>query len=439
MNLLPYFVSGRAVIGFQLIVLLPVLIWFLKRLHDGNDEALGLLTLSLALILAWRERKALGSGRQERLVGAGLLVLSVIALPWLPPMIRGIIAILGIAFTYGIHRRAGLLGLLLLSLPVAASMQFFIGFPLRVAAAEGAVRLLELFSVVVSRTGTQIELGGKIVGVDPACSGVRLLWHTLAAAMALAAIHRLSWRATCIGGLLAIVLVIPANMLRAALLVVQESGHLSGTFFNHTGIGLTCFGCILVPLWAAISSRARISEVPRNFIRPGNAEAGLLITAAFLTPFLAFRDSRPAGSVALQSGPEVFAFNGLVLPLHPLPATDAEIAFAKSFPGSLSSHRWGDAQVILRRVHEATRRLHPSRECLRAAGFKTGEAVTVDLSDGTSWARFHAEREGLRLVVHERITSPNHDRSWTDVSSWYWFALWHPLNGPWQAETLISG
>ncbi len=27
---------------------------------------------------------------------------------------------------------------------------------------------------------------------------------------------------------------------------------------------------------------------------------------------------------------------------------------------------------------------------------------------------------------------------WTDVSAWYWAALWHPLNGPWQAETVIG-
>jgi exosortase len=437
-NLPTTFANRRAVIVLQLIALLPVLNWFGKRLNDGNDEALGLLTLSLALILAWRERKSLGSDSQSRLVGAGLLVLSVLTLPWLPPMIRAILAVIGIACTYGVHRRAGLLGLLLLSLPVAASMQFFTGYPLRVAAAEGAVRLLELFSVVVSRTGTQIELGGRVVGVDPACSGVRLLWHTLAAAMALAAIHRLSWRATCIGGLLAIALVIPANIVRATLLVVQETGHLPEALVNHTGIGLISFSCVLVPLWAAISSRARIAEAPRDFIQPGNVEGWLLVAAAFLTPVIGFGESRSPRPPSFQTGPEVFAFNDLVLPLHPLPATEAELAFAKSFPGSLSSHRWGNEQVILRQVHEATRRLHPSSECLRAAGFKTSEAFTVDLSDGTRWSRFYAERDGLRLIVHERITSPLNQKSWTDVSSWYWFALWHPLNGPWQAETLIS-
>ena len=36
----------------QLAALLPVMVWFVKRLDDGNDEPLGLLTLALALMLA---------------------------------------------------------------------------------------------------------------------------------------------------------------------------------------------------------------------------------------------------------------------------------------------------------------------------------------------------------------------------------------------------
>lgn len=430
--------SWQTAAFFQFVALLPVLRWFVKRLNDGNEEALGLLTLGLALVLAWRERKSLVAAPNSRVAGAGLLALSVLTLPWLPPMIRAILAVLGIALWHGIHQRAGLLGLLMLSLPVAASMQFFIGYPLRVIAAEGAVRLLEIFSVVVFRTGTQIELGGHVIGVDPACSGVRMLWHALAAAMALAAIHRLSWRATCIGGLLAVALVVPANILRATLLVVQEIERLPESLVHHTGVGLISFGCVLLPLWLAISSRARPSNPALQARNPERREMALLFLAAALTPLLAFGSHRLAIAPCPQAGPEVFSFNGVILPLQPVTASDAELAFMKNFPGSLSNHQWGKDQLILRRVVEATRLLHSSSDCLRAAGFQTGEAFTVNLSDGTRWARFHAEREGLRLTVHERIISDSSHRSWTDVSSWYWFALWHPLGGPWQAETLIS-
>lgn len=405
----------------QCVALAPVVWWFGKRLDDGCDEPLGLLTLALACVLAWRDRKSLHANSRARFFGAVLLLLSVLGIHWLPPLLRAGLAVAGVATCYEIHRRAGLIGLLALSLPVAA--------------AEGTVRLLELGSVVVFHSGTQIELGGQVIGVDPACGGVRMLWH------ALAAIHRLTWRATVIGGLLAIALVIPAGIIRAALLVVTETGRLPETFLGHGGIGLVSFAMILLPLWAAISSRARPAFPAGSGMQAGRVEWMVLAGAAVLAPVLAFgtpEPPEPPKPPELGRGPDVFTFNGLVLPLHALPPTEAEIAFAKSFPGTLSSHRWGADQVILRRVNQATRRLHPSGDCLRAAAFETTEAITVRLADGSCWARFSATRDGLRLTVHERITSGSDGSSWTDVSAWYWAALWHPLNGPWQAETVIG-
>lgn len=422
----------------QLVAISPVLWWFGQRLNDGNDEPLGLLTLMLALVLAWRDRASLHATAGSRLFGAALVLCSVTGIHWLPPMVRAGLAVCGIAACYGIHRRAGLMGLLVLSLPLAASMQFFLGYPLRLAAAEGAVRLLELGSLVVARTGTQIELGGQVIGVDPACGGVRMLWHALAAAMGLAAIHRLRWRATVIGGLLAVVLVIPANAVRAALLAVQESGHLPETTLGHGGIGLLSFAVILVPLWLAISSRAKAPVPAMPAVEAGKEEMILLAAAAVLAPVLAFGTPRAPAPPDLGVGPEVFTFHGMTLPLEPLPATATESAFAKSFPGTLASYRWGDSQVILRRVNEATRRLHPSRDCLRAAGFETTDAVTVTRGDGSQWSLFHATRDGERRTVHERIVSERNGAIWTDVSAWYWSALRNPLNGPWQAETVIS-
>lgn len=422
----------------QLVALSPVIWWFVKRLNDGNDEPLGLLTLLLALVLAWRDRASLHASAGARVGGAVLVLSSVIGIHWLPPMVRAGLAVCGMAFCYGIHRRAGLMGLLVLSLPLAASMQFFLGYPLRLAAAEGAVRLLELASLVVARTGTQIELGGQVIGVDPACGGVRMLWHALAAAMGLAAIHRLTWRATIIAGLLAIALVIPANAVRAALLAVQESGHLPETMLGHGGIGLVGFAIILLPLWLAVSSRARVAVPAPPAVAAGRWEMVLLAAAAVLSPVLGFGTERTPAPPDLGVGPEVFTFRGMTLPLEPLPQTDTESAFASSFPGTLASYRWGTDQVILRRVNEATRRLHPSRDCLRAAGFETTDAVTVSFADGGQWSLFHATRDGERWTVHERVTSEQNGAVWTDVSAWYWSALRNPLNGPWQAETVMS-
>jgi len=422
----------------QLLAISPVIWWFVKRLNDGNDEPLGLLTLVLVLVLAWRDRRCLRASYRARVCGAAFLLGSVLGIHWLSPMVRGVFAVTGLALFHGMHRRAGLMGLLVLSLPVVASMQFFLGYPMRLAAAEGAVRLLELGSLVVARVGTQIELGGKVIGVDPACGGVRMLWHALAAAMGLAAMHRLTWRATVIGGVFAVLLVIPANAVRAALLAVEESGHFSNAWFGHGGIGLVSFAVVLLPLWRAISSRARQPEAAGLPQRRGRLETMLLVASAVLAPVLALATPRMPGPPELGADPELFTFQGVTLPLERLPRTEVEEGFAKSFPGTLSSHRWGEDQVILRRVTEATRRLHASRDCLRAAGYETTEAVTVTLGDGSRWSLFHAARGGEARTVHERIISGRNDSVWTDVSAWYWSALWHPLNGPWQAETVIS-
>lgn len=425
--------------ALMLVALGPTLLWFARRLDDGNDEPLGLLTLALCLALGWRDRKVLGSGPRARMAGAGLLIISVAGVPFLPPMIRAGIGLVAVALVYGIHRRPGLVGLLLLSLPLVASMQFFLGYPLRIAAAEGTVRLLELASVSVSRVGTQVELAGQVIGVDPACGGIRMLWAALAAAMGLAAIHRLSWRATVIAGLMAVGLGVPANTVRAALLVVQETGGWHGILPGHEAVGVMAFLVVLVPLWLAISSRAKpaVAANPESGAMRG-VEGILLWIAAGLALLMVLLPPRAVAAEGSKGVPEVFTFDGMSLPLHPLPATPEEIAFAQGFPGMLASCRWGERQVILRRVQIATRRLHPSRDCLRAAGFETSEAKTVTLSDGSTWSRFSATRDGLRRIVHERLISEADGTTWTDVSSWYWSAMWHPLNGPWRAESIIG-
>lgn len=423
---------------FQVVALAPVIWWFVTRLNDGSDEPLGLLTAAFSLAVAWRDRAALGGSEWSRIAGGVLILCSVVGLPWLPPMVRAALGVAGVSLFHGLHGLPGVSGLLLLSLPVVSSMQFYLGYPLRLASAEGAVRMLEMGSLVVSREGTQIDLGGQIVGVDPACSGVKMLWHAVAAAMALSALHRLRWRATVIAGILAVLLVIPVNALRSALLAVKESGHWPGFPLGHEMIGLLGFGLVLIPLWLAISSRAR-AKLPSSSRGPTGKCAWILLgLAAILAPVLVMACPRADASVPAGDMPSEFSFNGLKLPLEPLPMTDAEISFAGSFPGELANYRWGRDQVILRRVTVATRKLHPSRDCLRASGFQVGESRTVTLADGSVWARFDAFHDGMRWTVHERVTSDCNGSTWTDVSAWFWSAFARPLNGPWQAETILS-
>ena len=421
-----------------LVAWIPVLIWYVKRLDDGSDEPLGLLALALTLALAWRDRHSLVPTPQARITGALLVLASVLSIGTLPPLLRAGLAVLGTGTWFGMHRRPGLLGLALLSLPLVASLQFYLGYPMRLAAASGTVGLLDLCGLVASRHGVGVSIGGSSINVDPACSGIRMLWHALAAAMTLAAFHRLSWKASIAAALLAVTLILPANILRAFWLTLEESGRFQGMGVSHEGVGLVCFATALIPLWWWISRHARPAAPAAPSSAPGRTGRSLLHAAAVLTPVFMWHATTPDDARPPAILPATFSFNGLTLPLTPLPSSATERAFAKSFPGTLSSHTWGERQVILRQVTRATRRLHPSGDCLRAAGYQTSHATVVRCADGHEWSRFHASRDGTRLIVHERIISEQDGSTWTDVPSWFWSALRHPLNGPWRAETVIS-
>ncbi|BCU76045.1 exosortase/archaeosortase family protein [Luteolibacter sp. LG18] len=418
--------------------LLPVIVWFIRRLDDGSDEPLGLIALALAFVLAWRDRRSLRATPASRTAGALLVLAGALATPWLPPLLRAATAVTGIAFFYGIHRNIGIAALLALSLPVIASLQFWAGYPMRVASASGVVEILHLCGVTAERAGTGIMIDARTINVDPACSGIRMLWHIVFAGAALAALHRLPTRRALALVIGAAVLAIPANTLRALLLVIESTGRLPHLGAFHQGTGLACTAAVLGLLWwfAARGRSAAPSTAPSAPIH--SRHLAVLVLAAIAGPWLAVSSHRDIVPAPLSEAPATFSFEGLTLPLQPLPATPTEQAFASGFPGTLGSFTWSDRQVILRRVTTATRQLHPSRDCLRAAGYFTTDSIVETHADGGKWSRFSAIRSGRELIVRERILSETDGQTWTDVSPWFWSALFHPLNGPWRAETVIE-
>lgn len=129
--------------------------------------------------------------------------------------------------------------------------------------------------------------------------------------------------------------------------------------------------------------------------------------------------------------------------LTPIPLTSLEQSFQKNFPGQIRNYHYHDdagvQQLIVRTIHQASRKLHPSAHCLRAAGFLLSEAKIVKDAYEEPWAEYYATQGGKTYTVRERIitTQSACSQSWTDVSAWYWNAVSQPRSGPWQAETLI--
>jgi hypothetical protein len=125
-------------------------------------------------------------------------------------------------------------------------------------------------------------------------------------------------------------------------------------------------------------------------------------------------------------------------PLTQLPPTPLEARFASRFPGAVARFTDGEQLLILRRVRQPTRLLHPASDCFRAAGYALGTAAAAVDEDGRQWRCFVASRDGEQLRVCERIVERlDGGRAWTDVSAWFWDAQWCGGDG-WWALTVVT-
>jgi len=232
-------------LGLQLAALWPVGWWAVRRLADGSDEPLGLVALALLGLAAVKGRLACRSAaRLPWLLAALCLTVTATAfigvLPWLA---LAVIAALALACCWAAFRVPGsavlpVLGLLLLSLPVVASLQFYVGYPLRWLTAQCSALLLQAAGLIAEPSGASLMLNGQLVIVDAPCSGVQLAWLGYCAACAVALwngvadgrfLRRLPW----VG-----LTVLLGNVLRNTVLVAKEGGALHLQSWTHDAIGL---------------------------------------------------------------------------------------------------------------------------------------------------------------------------------------------------------
>lgn len=225
----------------------PVGRWYALRMFDGSDEPYGLLALAtLAIALA---RNRLDGPRNElRWLGAGALLVGYALLyPVLSPLPRALVAAAALAvLLFRRHEAVAQAALLGLSLPVVATVQFYLGFPLRVLAAEVSAIVLRALEFAVVREGTLLHWRGETILVDAPCSGVRMLWFGLYLAAALAALGRLDNRRSLIALAVAFVVVIAANVVRATALFFKETQIVALPGWTHAGIGVLLFGAAVL-------------------------------------------------------------------------------------------------------------------------------------------------------------------------------------------------
>jgi exosortase/archaeosortase family protein len=424
--------------------------WIAARLGDGSDDPLGIIALMALLISVWRERHHFNATLRPLWLGAGLCLagLAVIGATAIPPLLRAVIAVtavLAVLMALRAPRQPILAwtGLGILSLPLISSLQFFIGYPLRVITAEVSAHILRTGGLEVIRDGSALLVNGQLVMVDAPCSGIQMGWFAYFTACIAASWLRLpdglfSRRMAGVG-----LIVLAGNIVRNTLLVVKESNVLPLPAWTHEATGLLVFGgvCVLV-LW--LTSRGAVASVrsgaspavpnnpeprPIRYFTP-LAIAGFAILS--LLPML----SAPAVPSENRISPFVewpHMFEGRTL--RPLALSAVEERFAQQFPGVIARFANGERIVTLRLVNKPTRKLHPAADCYRGLGYRIDDINLHRRPGATAMQRcFTASKGQTSLRVCEYITDQA-GRSFSDTSAWYWAGVMGKSQGPWQAVT----
>src|SRR5262245_5321164 len=256
---------------------------------DQSDEAWGLVALVTAVLFVFlRSRTCRNERGAEKMkfnheetkdtnksnsaplrlmLPATLLLCYSLSYHFLSPLPRAAIAVTAIAATIsairlGRRMHLGVWGLLLLALPVVASLQFYIGFPTRAIVARLAAPMLQINGFAVTAEGASLNWNGDPILIDAPCSGVKMLWTGFYLTFALACYFKLNATRPALASLAAFGAVISGNTIRAAALFYVEAGaaNLPLPGWTHEGVGVVVFAATAVAI-ALMSQRIAKTEL----------------------------------------------------------------------------------------------------------------------------------------------------------------------------------
>ena len=248
-----------------LLALWPHWWWMAHRLMDGSDEPWGVLALITVVTLVAREWRALSVPSPAVMCAtAALAIAAAVSRLWLPPLAAAAIAMSALAaFLAGARRdrpATALASLLLLALPVIATLQFYFGYPLRFATATLAAPVLRTLGFAVEATGAALAYRGQLVLIDPPCAGIGMLWVGAFTASLLSYVANASARRTILNGAVAAGSVFIANVVRNVALFFPEALSLGWPEWMHAFIGLIAFSLALLPIVLFAQSPTRHSR-----------------------------------------------------------------------------------------------------------------------------------------------------------------------------------
>lgn len=221
----------------------PVWRWYVLRMTDGSDEPCGWLALLTVAALAVRNKTALPCTEDKRFIIPAFFLAGYLAGFFvLPPLARALFAVAAVGATVLRGRgAAGMWGLLILSLPVVSTLQFYLGFPLRLLAAHSSGLALRVCGLAVTCEGSLLTWRGEAIVVDAPCSGIHMLWFGMYVALALSAFHRLRVLNTALAVLISLGIIILANIVRVTGLFFKEARIVILPDWTHAAIGAAIF------------------------------------------------------------------------------------------------------------------------------------------------------------------------------------------------------
>jgi exosortase/archaeosortase family protein len=259
-------INQETLLVIELLAFWPVWRWYAHRLVDQSDEAWGIVALITAVLFVLQRKPdaSLSEREEERgtqgingthgrlslalLAPAALLICYSLSYHILSPLPRAAIAVTAIATTisairFGQRLHLGVWGLLLLALPVMASLQFYLGFPMRAVVASLAAPMLQINGFAVVAEGASLNWNGDPILIDAPCSGVKMLWTGSYLACALACYYQLNAKRTALACVAALGAIIIGNTFRAAALFHIEAGtvNLPLPDWTHEGAGVVVF------------------------------------------------------------------------------------------------------------------------------------------------------------------------------------------------------
>jgi exosortase/archaeosortase family protein len=232
--------------------------WYLARVAVALEEA-----AALALTVAFLG--VLGVARMTRPTPPHPLPLMTVAIMlaayaashiFLPPIVRAALAISVTLYCFhfaAFRQRPPIAfwGLVALALPVLPSLQFMLGYPMRVVSATLTVGLLQAHGLMVARQGTFLVWRDEMIQFDAPCSGVNMLWAGLLLTLMGCVLLRLGTLKVAVALALSVALTIASNVLRAASLFYIETGLVTAApAWWHDGTGIAAFTLsAVITLW----------------------------------------------------------------------------------------------------------------------------------------------------------------------------------------------